>query len=140
MRRGMCDVLIDPRGLLLSVYTPLELGTVIGGIQDLDVADWEAHTRYIGVWPAANVFETRTYTTELTPMHITAQPYQQDTTATPRKSVGSGLPCAVWPRGRSAPSCSNSARAPRASPSGGSRGKCVSVECIACEVVIAVRV
>lgn len=74
MRRGMCDVLIDPRGLLLSVYTPSELGTVIGGIVDLNVADWEAHTRYIGAWLPLVCLKQAPTQRELTPMHITAEP------------------------------------------------------------------
>lgn len=46
MRRGVCDVLLDPPGRLLKLYTAPELGTLIAGIHDVEPADWEAHATY----------------------------------------------------------------------------------------------
>lgn len=48
MRRGICEVLQDPRGRLLGLYTANELGTVVGGVQELDAGEWEAYAVYDG--------------------------------------------------------------------------------------------
>ena len=51
MRRGICDVLLDPAGRLLKLYTAPELGTLIAGIHDVDPADWEAYATYADYAP-----------------------------------------------------------------------------------------
>lgn len=137
MRRGMCDVLMDPRGRLLGLYTPQELGVVIGGVQDVDVGEWGACTVYGGgTWQSlagaaafmslANCKSHRLLFNHPTPSTIPI-PIPQATPTAPRRSNGSGPWCAAWRRGRSAPFCSSSARAPRASPSAASRSEFPSI-------------
>lgn len=59
MRRGLCEVLQDPRGKLLRVYTAPELGALVGGIDAVDAGEWEAHTAYDGAWRACVAWRAR---------------------------------------------------------------------------------
>jgi hypothetical protein len=92
MRLGLCDVLKDPRGKLLRLFTAAELGTLIAGIDKVDVGDWEAHATYYG----ASVSLLK-FCMELASVSLhTRSTYNKQTTPPSRhRSSGSGPWCAA---------------------------------------------